>query len=250
MIENQSNREFRKIPSLDFLYEVNDNGTVIRNVKSKRHLKLFLKSHNSSTQYWCTQVNIKKHIRKVFVHRVVAECWLGQRPIGLECDHIDRNSLNNDYHNLRYVTKSEQNRNRDMTKAMPKLLANLAIKNKGIILPVRLIRADFSKDFPSARQACKYLVSIYPDTSEKCFLDKFHYRRHHIYDYDVKYLNAETGRSDQCTVGKEQSTLLVYLVGDVRKRFNNAKQAEVKDRVKHLKLSSNQYASKAKEVKQ
>ena len=33
-------------------------------------------------------------------------------------------------------------------------------------------------------------------------------------------------------------------------RFNNAKQAEVKDRVKHFKLSSNQYASKAKEVEQ
>lgn len=27
-----------------------------------------------------------------------------------------------------------------------------------------------------------------------------------------------------------------YLVGDVRKRFNNAKQAEVKDRVKHFKM--------------
>ena len=31
-----ANLEFRKIPSLLFLYEVNSNGTVIRNVKSKR----------------------------------------------------------------------------------------------------------------------------------------------------------------------------------------------------------------------
>ena len=37
-----SNLEFRKIPSLKFLYEVNSNGTVIRNVKSKRHLKCFI----------------------------------------------------------------------------------------------------------------------------------------------------------------------------------------------------------------
>ena len=59
------NLEFRKIPSLQFLYEVNSNGTVIRNVKSKRHLKLFKKSHNSNTQYWCTQVNIKKHMKKL-----------------------------------------------------------------------------------------------------------------------------------------------------------------------------------------
>lgn len=30
---NKPNLEFRKIPSLQFLYEVNENGTVIRNVK-------------------------------------------------------------------------------------------------------------------------------------------------------------------------------------------------------------------------
>lgn len=76
MNEN-SNLEFRKIPSLQFLYEVNSNGTIIRNVKSKRHLKLFKKSHNSKTEYWCTQVNIKHHVREVFVHCVVAECWHG-----------------------------------------------------------------------------------------------------------------------------------------------------------------------------
>lgn len=29
-----------------------------------------------------------------------------------------------------------------------------------------------------------------------------------------------------------------YLVGDVRKRFNNAKQAEVRDRVKHLSTTN------------
>ena len=45
-----ANLEFRKIPSLLFLYEVNSSGTGIRNVKSKSHLKLFKKSHHSNTQ--------------------------------------------------------------------------------------------------------------------------------------------------------------------------------------------------------
>ena len=39
---------------------------------------------------------------------MVAECWLGEKPEGYEIDHIDRNSQNNDYRNLRYVTRSEQ----------------------------------------------------------------------------------------------------------------------------------------------
>ena len=31
--------EFRKIPSLLFLYEVSEDGRIVRNVKSKHHLK-------------------------------------------------------------------------------------------------------------------------------------------------------------------------------------------------------------------
>ena len=181
-----ANLEFRKIPSLLFLYEVNSNGTVIRNVKSKRHLKLFKKSHNSNTQYWCTQVNIKKHIRKVFVHRVVAECWHGQRPEGMQIDHIDRNSLNNDWHNLRYVTKSEQMLNRDYGCFVDKLLANLAVGNGGHVNPVTLVGNGKRLYFPTARRAAKYLAGEY-GKPEKSFNDKFHLRRSHIFDYDVIY---------------------------------------------------------------
>lgn len=180
------NLEFRKIPSLQFLYEVNSNGTVIRNVKSKRHLKLFKKSHNSNTQYWCTQVNIKKHIRKVFVHRVVAECWHGPRPEGMQVDHIDRNSLNNDWHNLRYVTRSEQMLNRDYGCFVDKLLANLAVGNGGHINPVTLMGNGKRIYFPTARRAAKYLAVEY-GRPEKSFNDRFHLRRSHIFDYDVIY---------------------------------------------------------------
>ena len=186
MHSENANLEFRKIPSLQFLYEVNSNGTVIRNVKSKRHLKLFKKSHNSNTQYWCTQVNIKKRIRKVFVHRVVAECWLGPRTEGMQVDHIDRNSLNNDWHNLRYVTKSEQMLNRDYGCFMDKLLANLAAGNGGHVNPVTLVGNGKRLYFPTARKAAKYLAAEY-GKPEKSFNDRFHLRRSHIFDYDVIY---------------------------------------------------------------
>ena len=186
MHNENANLEFRKIPSLQFLYEVNSNGTVIRNVKSKRHLKLFKKSHNSNTQYWCTQVNIKKHIRKVFVHRVVAECWHGPRPEGMQVDHTDRNSLNNDWHNLRYVTKSEQMLNRDYGCFMDRVLPNLAARNGGHVNPVTLVGNGKRLYFPTARRAAKYLAAEY-GRPEKSFNNRFHLRRSHIFDYDVIY---------------------------------------------------------------
>ena len=225
----KSNLEFRKIPSLMFLFEVNGDGTIFRNARSKRCLKCRKQSHNSRNEYWCLNVNIKGRIRKVYIHKVVAECWLGAKPEGYEIDHIDRNSLNNDWTNLRYVTRSEQMLNRDYSAFWGALMSNLAVGNKGHINPVRLIRDGEAIDFPTARRAAKYLVTIYPHKNEKSFNDKFYHRRHRIFDYDVIYLNAETGHGNQ-EMGKEQSKL--YLVGTID-RWNDAKQAEEKDRVKH-----------------
>ena len=231
-----ANLEFRKIPSLQFLYEVNENGTIIRNVKSKRHLKCFKQSHNGNTQYWCTQVNIKHKIHKVFIHRVVAECWLGSRPEGLQVDHIDRNSLNNHYTNLRYVTKSEQMINRNYADFEKKIWKNLASKNGGKVNPVKLTdcRTNEKKEFSTARKAAKYLAQIY-DKKEKSFNDKFHLRRKHIFDFDVIYLNAETGHGN--LQGKEQSAENVYLTGSLDS-WNDAKRAEERDRVKHANFDN------------
>ena len=200
-----NNLEFRKIPSLKFLYEVNCDGTIIRNARSKRVKKCYKQSHNSKTEYWVTSVKVDGKASKVFIHKVVAECWLGAKPDGYEVDHIDRNSLNNHWTNLRYVTRSEQMLNRDYNQFMDKLLNNLAIGNGGRVNPIRLVRGEEILDFPTARRAAKYLTQIYPHKNEKSFNDKFYHRRHHIFDYDVIYLrNAETGHSDQ-DMGKEQS---------------------------------------------
>lgn len=209
MSSNKStNREFRKIPSLKYLYEINEDGSIIRNVKSKRCLKCFLRSHNSNTQYWCTQVNIKdRGIHKHFIHNLVAECWLGTKPPGFQTDHIDRNSLNNHYTNLRYVSKSEQmlNRDYDTITMQNAWIQNLGKKNGFKVNPVRLVKDNESIEFPTARRAAKYLASVYGKL-EKSYNDKFHHRRSHIENYDVIYLNEETVHDNQET-GKKQSGL-------------------------------------------
>lgn len=95
--------EFRKIPSLKFLYEVSEDGRIVRNVKSKHQLAM---DHDWGGYYRVSPVFEGKQIHK-FVHVLVAECWLGPKPEGMECDHIDNDRHNNHYTNLRYVTKQE-----------------------------------------------------------------------------------------------------------------------------------------------
>lgn len=57
-----------------------------------------------------------KRINKLF-HHLVAEAFIGERPKGLVIDHIDRNKLNNNINNLRYVSQeiNMQNCNRYRT---------------------------------------------------------------------------------------------------------------------------------------
>lgn len=48
------------------------------------------------------------------VHRLMMEAFAGESE--QEVDHIDRNKINNNFHNLRYVTPSENNWNRDFVE--------------------------------------------------------------------------------------------------------------------------------------
>ena len=206
MIEDQSNREFRKIPSLDFLYEVNDNGTIIRNVKSKRRTKIVTDKHHAGLQqgYAACFVCLHNKVRRVMLAKVVAECWLGKRPEGLQIDHIDRNSLNNDYRNLRYVTQSEQMKNR--------VLSNRVIMNakNNIMKHIDAMRKPVKVDgiyFKSKHDASVYLSRLTSKNAE-ALRDRMKRQRKEILGHTVEYLNAETGHSNHIQNGKEQSTLL------------------------------------------
>jgi hypothetical protein len=48
--------------------------------------------------------------RNAYVHDLVAEAFLGPRPILSQIDHVDGNKLNNFFGNLQYVSKSENMR--------------------------------------------------------------------------------------------------------------------------------------------
>ena len=228
-MSDNSNLEFRKIKSLQFLYEVNSNGTIFRNVKSKKQSRIVLDMHHSNTGYYFTWVCIKGKVKRVSIAHVVAECWLGDKPTGYEVDHRDRNSHNNDYRNLRYVTKGEQMKNRDHTNIAAQGSANLAAARRDRMKPIKLIGYNDEKIFESMTEAARYLAEVYDRT-----VDSMRYRlkrrRSHILDFDVIYLNAETEHArstEQETVHRK-----VYLTGDLNS-WNDSKRSEEHDRVKH-----------------
>lgn len=193
---NNSNLEFRKIKSLQFLYEVNSNGTIIRNVKSKKQLKIKLDYHHSPKGYYTTFVKIKGVCKRVMLHTVVAECWLGDRPEGYEVDHKDRNPHNNDYRNLKYVTHSEQMKNRTLSdETIQRVINNCQKWNQSISKPICIKNNEFKKTFQSIAETSRFLSEYYNVPFEH-IRNKLKKRRSHIYDFDIIYLNAETGRGN------------------------------------------------------
>lgn len=107
-------KDFRKIPSLKFLYEVNYNG-IIRNVKSKKECKFYIEK-NGYQRVSFHNKNLSKDGKIIHysVHRLVAECWckvpeyLAEYDISeLQVNHIDGNKLNNNYNNLEWCLPYE-----------------------------------------------------------------------------------------------------------------------------------------------
>ena len=186
------NLEFRKIKSLDFMYEVNGTGTILRNVKSKKQIKIKLDFHHSEKGYYSAWISFKKKVRRISIAKVVAECWLGEKPSGYEIDHIDRDSHNNSYTNLRYVTRSEQMKNRDYTRIAAIGTKNLQRYVKSIEKPVTLKNeAGFPIAFESIAACARYLAE-HCDRNFEHMRYKLKKKRAHIYGYDVIYRNAET----------------------------------------------------------
>ena len=226
---NNSNLEFRKIKSLWFLYEINENGTIFRNVKSKKQLRIKLDTHHSKSGYYVAFVHVKDKIIRCMIHRMVAECWLGDCPQGMEVDHIDRNSHNNDWRNLRYVTKSEQMRNRDHSNISKTGSANLEKARAERAKPVRIVGRGETLTFATKSDCARYLADVYHKTVPQIAW-KVREERKHIYDYDLIYLNAETGHGRSTEQGTVRES---DLTNDYKTAFNKGKQQEVEMRVKH-----------------
>lgn len=104
---------FRQIPGFP-RHAVDENGTVISicpvNGLGENRLWENAKRLNQSTDMHgyrrvCLRHNGLKHT--VNVHRIVLTTFVGPRPNGMECRHLDGNKTNNHLSNLAWGTRSE-----------------------------------------------------------------------------------------------------------------------------------------------
>lgn len=107
--------EWKAIKGYDGMYSVSNLGNVIAHArvvpfgnryrKTKEHL---LSQTNNGTGYLKVYISFQGKTKSYFVHRLVADAFLGSQPSELhEVNHIDYNKTNNAASNLEWVTRKE-----------------------------------------------------------------------------------------------------------------------------------------------
>jgi hypothetical protein len=74
---------------------------------AKRGNWIKIKAQVVKSGYCCIQLYKEGKRHMINLHKIVAECYLGTRPVGdYQIDHIDHNRQNNSISNLQYLTRS------------------------------------------------------------------------------------------------------------------------------------------------
>ena len=122
--------EWKEIKGFDGRYSVSNYGRIRQNEIIYTTLQNKIIHHEEKILEPCTWqsrylridlINNKKNKRyrlNTYIHKLVAEYFIGERPEGYVIDHIDGNYLNNRVDNLRYVTQKENVNNPNTPNGM------------------------------------------------------------------------------------------------------------------------------------
>lgn len=92
-------------------YEISNLGNLRKKLKTGDYKIVNGSILNRGYKY--LQINRNKKRTNMLFHHMVCKAFIGDRPENMVIDHIDRNSLNNNVNNLRYITQKENCRNTD-----------------------------------------------------------------------------------------------------------------------------------------
>jgi hypothetical protein len=85
-------------------YSICKNGDVI---SSRFSIDKILKTGIDRSGYLSVTLSKKNHTKKRRIHVMMAETFIGVRPIGMQIRHLDGNKFNNNIDNLKYGTAKE-----------------------------------------------------------------------------------------------------------------------------------------------
>lgn len=190
--------EFRTSDYLFNKYEINKSGTIIRNIETKKPLKIKVDTHHCSDGYEGHNVTFihiggrspDSKIIRIQIGRAVLESWVGKQPDGMEVDHWNRDSLDDSLENLRYVTKSEQMKNRDYTNIAAQGAINLHNARMSRAIKVLLVQGDRKYNFQSVSECARWLSTKVQESVEKV---RYYLRRRNktVFGYEAVYEEAE-----------------------------------------------------------
>ena len=91
------------------LYDFTEDGLVVSFVKKKPRV---LKPIKMGSYTGVQLVRDDGLLEKIYLHRAIAEAFHGECPDGMECRHLDGNKHNNSASNLKWGTKSENEKDK------------------------------------------------------------------------------------------------------------------------------------------
>lgn len=146
-----ANEVWRPVVGYEGLYSVSNLGRIRGEARTVPHLihgkrlreKLLKPRINKATGYPAVNLTCENKRKTFTVHRLVADAFLGPRPLGKVVAHCDGNKLNSAAENLRYDTYSANadDSRKHGTMAIGKRLP----QSKLTVDQVRLIRQDARK---------------------------------------------------------------------------------------------------------
>lgn len=124
--------------------EVNEHGQLRALVKGKWKV---LKARNNGRGYW----NVNRNNKTFYVHRLVAEAFLGGPQPDLEVNHKDGNKSNNHWSNLEWVTQESNRAHAVRTGLMPKTFTNEEAKVIWFMKDCGMTIVDIAKQMGTSR---------------------------------------------------------------------------------------------------